>query len=89
MRGRLIAALGRLDAAAARRRERARTQVQHAAARLDALSPLSVLGRDYAVAWNADKTGVLRDSAGVAAGDIVHVTLARGELTCEVRKTTT
>jgi exodeoxyribonuclease VII large subunit len=87
LRGRLVAAQGRLDAGAVRRRERARAQLQHAVARLEAMSPLSVLGRGYAVAWNADKTRVLRDAEASAPGDVVHVTLARGELECEVRKT--
>jgi exonuclease VII large subunit len=44
-----------------------------------------VLGRGYAVAWNADKTRVLRDASTVDPGDTVRVTLARGELECEVR----
>jgi exodeoxyribonuclease VII large subunit len=53
--------------------------------RLETLSPLSVLGRGYAVCWNADRTRVIRDAAGVAQGDRVRVTLAQGELDCEVR----
>jgi exonuclease VII large subunit len=44
-----------------------------------------VLGRGYAVAWNADKTQVLRDAGSVNPGDTVHVTLANGELSCDVR----
>jgi exodeoxyribonuclease VII large subunit len=48
---------------------------------------LAVLGRGYAVAWNEDKTRVLRDASAVAPGDTVKVTLARGELDCEVRGT--
>jgi exonuclease VII large subunit len=47
-----------------------------------------VLGRGYAVAWNADKTRVLRDAATVDRGDTVRVTLSRGELECEVRRPT-
>jgi exodeoxyribonuclease VII large subunit len=89
MRGRLVASTGRLDAAVARDHERARARVQHAVARLEAMSPLSVLGRGYAVAWNADKTRVLRDADAAANGDVIHVTLARGELECEVRRTKT
>ena len=81
---RLVESVGRLESAVARRRHRAAAQVGTIAARLDALSPLAVLGRGYAVAWNADKTRVLRDAASVAAGDNVRVTLARGELQCEV-----
>ena len=57
------------------------------AGRLDALSPLGVLARGYAVCWNDTRTSILRDSAGVAVGDTVRVTLHRGELECDVRKT--
>ena len=55
------------------------------AARLDALSPLAVLGRGYAVCWNADRTHAIRDATAAAPGDRVRVTLAKGELDCEVR----
>ena len=57
-----------------------------AAARLDSLSPLAVLGRGYAVCWNADRTRIVRDAATVAPGDQVTVTLNRGELRCHVRE---
>jgi len=48
-----------------------------------------VLGRGYAVCWNADRTRVVRDAALVTRGDHVQVTLAKGELTCEVRERST
>jgi exodeoxyribonuclease VII large subunit len=84
IRTRLATSDGRMRSAATRRQDRARAQFQETAGRLDTLSPLAVLGRGYAVAWNADKTRVLRDGSAVAPGDTVHVTLARGELECEV-----
>ena len=84
---RLVAADGRMRGAATRRHDRARAQFQHAAGRLETLSPLAVLGRGYAVAWNADKTRVLRDATGVAPDDHIRVTLSRGEIEAKVTKT--
>jgi exodeoxyribonuclease VII large subunit len=85
IRTKLVAVDGRMRSAANRRRDRAHAQLQHAAGRLETLSPLAVLGRGYAVAWNADKTRVLRDASTVAPGDTVHVRLEKGELECEAR----
>jgi exodeoxyribonuclease VII large subunit len=88
IRTRLVASEGRLETAVRRRHHRAAAQLGNAAGRLDTLSPLAVLGRGYAVAWNADKTRVLRDASAVTPGDRVRVTLSKGELDCEVRDTT-
>ena len=85
IRTRLVAADGRLSAAIARRRHRADRQLRDCAGRLDTLSPLAVLGRGYAVCWNADRTAVIRDAAATTSGDRVRVTLANGEIHCEVR----
>jgi multidrug efflux pump subunit AcrA (membrane-fusion protein) len=57
------------------------------AGRLDTLSPLAVLARGYAVCWNADRTAIVRRAEAVNAGDRVRITLAEGELDCEVRRT--
>ena len=59
-------------------------RLRDGAGRLDTLSPLAVLGRGYAVCWNADRTRVLRDASATATGERVRVTLAKGELDCEV-----
>ncbi len=53
------------------------------AASLDALSPLKVLGRGYAMAQAADGT-VLRTSQQVQEGDRIHVRLGQGALDCTV-----
>ena len=53
------------------------------AASLDALSPLKVLGRGYAMAQAADGT-VLRTSRQVREGDRIHVQLGQGALDCTV-----
>ena len=85
VRTRLVSADGRLARAITRRRDRTAAQLAACAGRLESLSPLAVLGRGYAVAWNADKTVVLRDGSAVRTGDRVRVTLSKGELDCEVR----
>jgi len=85
IRVKLVGADGRLASAAGRRHDRADSQLRQAVGRLESLSPLAVLGRGYAVCWNADRTQALRDAAKVAPGDRVNVTLARGELECDVR----
>ena len=86
IRARLVAVTGRLDGAAKRRQQRADTQLRDAAARLETLSPLAVLGRGYAVCWTADRR-LVRSAADVAAGDTVRVTLSQGEIEAKVSKT--
>ena len=85
-RTRLVADEGRLDAAIRRKRHGLDARLSSLAARLDALSPLAVLGRGYAVCWNADRTKIIRDAASVEIGADVQVTLERGALTCEVKR---
>ncbi|MBI4886993.1 MAG: exodeoxyribonuclease VII large subunit [Acidobacteria bacterium] len=85
LRTRLVQADAGLGGATVRIRHGADGRLRSAAARLEALSPLSVLGRGYAVCWNGERTAIIRDAAAVAAGDRVRVTLANGELDCEVR----
>jgi exodeoxyribonuclease VII large subunit len=87
VRARLMGVDGALRSAAVRRRHLAGSQLQNCAARLESLSPLGVLGRGYAVCWNADRTTVIREAAEVLAGQPVRVTLSRGELQCIVYST--
>jgi exodeoxyribonuclease VII large subunit len=89
LRTRIVAADGRLAAAIGRRRQSASARAATLAARLDALSPLAVLARGYAVCWNAERTSIIRSATSVATGETVHVRLADGELTCEVREQAT
>ena len=84
IRTRLVGADGRLVRTAARTHHRAEARLGALAARLDSLSPLAVLGRGYAVCWNADRTAIIRDADTVSPGDRVKVTLERGELDCNV-----
>lgn len=84
LRGRLVQADGRLRAAITSRRHRAERQSGTLAARLEAMSPLAVLGRGYALCWNDAHTGIIRSASQVREGDRVRVTLAEGELGCTV-----
>ncbi|PYR31405.1 MAG: exodeoxyribonuclease VII large subunit [Acidobacteria bacterium] len=88
IRTRLATAGGRLTGAMTRRQHRADGQLRTCASRLETLSPLAVLGRGYSVCWTADRIRVLRDASETTTGERVRVTLARGELDCEVRSTT-
>ena len=85
IRTRLVAAEGLLGAAFTHAHHARQARLGTAAARLESLSPLAVLGRGYAVCWDADRTRVIRDAATVQQGDRVRVRLERGELDCDVR----
>jgi exodeoxyribonuclease VII large subunit len=61
-----------------------RARLGAASARLEALSPLGVLARGYALARDRSGT-VVTDATRFAPGEGVEVTLARGRLDCEVR----
>jgi len=58
-----------------------------AAARLQALSPLGVLARGYAIALHEDTGKALLDASQVAAGDRVVVRLHQGRLKARVEDT--
>ncbi len=83
-RSRLVAAGSRLDAALVRRRERAQGRLTELSGRLDALSPLGVLGRGYAICWQGDRRAIVRDAAAVSVGDDLVIGLGRGRLGCTV-----
>ncbi|MGE3511002.1 MAG: exodeoxyribonuclease VII large subunit [Vicinamibacterales bacterium] len=85
VRTRLVSADARAQAAMARRVHTATARLREEAGRLASLSPLGVLGRGYAVCWNADRTRIIRSAEQTATGERVSVTLAHGELECEVR----
>lgn len=54
------------------------------AAKLDALSPLKVLGRGYAIPYKEDK--VVASVGDVAAGDILQIKLCDGTIDCTVNE---
>jgi exodeoxyribonuclease VII large subunit len=86
-RTRLVTADGRLLASVRRAHNRADARLRACAGRLDTLSPLAVLGRGYAVCWTGDGSRILRRAVEVQAGDGVRVTLAMGEIECQVLRT--
>jgi exodeoxyribonuclease VII large subunit len=67
----------RLAAAAARPIERRGRDLAEASARLDALSPLAVLARGFALARRADGS-IVRDAAVLSPGETIDVRFARG-----------
>ena len=77
-----LASTSCIDATETRLQE-ARERLGLAAASLDALSPLAVLQRGYAIAQDASGRP-LRDAATVSAGDEVTVRLAKGKLNTRV-----
>ena len=85
-RARFDSALGSCNAAMQKQLTEAEKQLGLAAASLDALSPLAVLQRGYAIAQKADGT-LLRDTQSVSAGDRIRVRLARGALDARVERT--
>ncbi|PYT04170.1 MAG: exodeoxyribonuclease VII large subunit [Acidobacteria bacterium] len=85
MRVRAALACAALETAARAGLEDARTRLSVAAASLDAMSPLAVLGRGYAVAQD-EGGAVLRSSSDVKGGERVRVRLSRGALRCRVEE---
>jgi exodeoxyribonuclease VII large subunit len=82
---RFASALRALRREAATAVERGEARLAARAARLDALSPLAVLGRGYALVQRADDGAIVRAPGEVAAGDGLRIRLARGEIEAEVR----
>lgn len=64
--------------------DKARSRLKVAAASLDALSPLAVLERGYALAIRGDR--LLHDAGVVEIGDRIHLRLAKGSLDCRVEE---
>ena len=92
LRARLAEARVRFDSAYTdcntaieRQMDGARKRLGLAAASLDALSPLSVLQRGYAIAQREDGS-LLRDAKLVSPGDSVRLRLAKGTLVTRVER---
>jgi exodeoxyribonuclease VII large subunit len=74
----------RLKRGIERRVENDRRSVTEAAARLEAVSPLNVLGRGYSVTCDAQSEKIIRDAKDVAAGDEIVTWLGQGQLVSRV-----
>jgi exodeoxyribonuclease VII large subunit len=87
LRARLESASDSCDTAIEAQLQRARERLALSAASLDALSPLAVLHRGYAIAQ--DHSGrLVRDATQVSVGDEVNVRLAKGKLVTRVESQT-
>lgn len=75
----------RSNVAGQRLTETRRRELEKAMTRLDAMSPLRVLDRGYSITQKGDDT-ILRDAADVAAGDLLRIRLAKGEIRAEVKE---
>jgi exodeoxyribonuclease VII large subunit len=84
-RARLDAASSACDASLAEKLQEGRERLGLAAASLDALSPLGVLQRGYAIAQDASGK-LLRDAASVNEGDFVSVRLQKGKLGTRIER---
>ncbi len=73
----------RLDSAATRKLGRERQQFAALAAKLDALSPLKVLGRGYSIALDSEGRAV-KEAGQLRPGDRLSLRLAKGEADCLV-----
>jgi len=85
-RTRLELARAGLESGAGVALEAARARAAVAAAALDALSPLAVLGRGYALV-KSEQGRLVRAAREVSAGDRLSVRLAEGALRCRVEET--
>ena len=82
-RERLSALSAALPGSAARTVAQRRERLNALAAALDAMSPLKVLGRGYAIAQREDGKAVI-SAADVASGDKLKLTLSDGSVNCRV-----
>ena len=82
-RARLDAVTRAHDAAMSSRLERLRQQFGFSVAALEAMSPLKVLERGYAIAQDASGK-IVRDASAASVGDALRVRLWKGSLDCRV-----
>ena len=84
MRRDITARISELGAAAQKHLLRYRGRLDQTAARLEELSPVRILGRGYALVFDA-AGNLLKDAAQVKPGDDIRARLARGEIAAKVK----
>jgi len=77
----------RLKTALQHGQELRRRRLQGLVRALDAVSPLAVLGRGYAIVSREADGQIVREAGEVAAGDQIEARLHRGRLLCTVKQT--
>lgn len=65
-----------------------RMGLSHLGERLKDLNPTSVMERGYSITRKLPERIILRDVSGLKKGDHVNITLAKGELDCQIEKIT-
>jgi exodeoxyribonuclease VII large subunit len=80
-RGRLVGLSGRLEASARVGLDHGGERVSVAAGKLESLSPLAVLARGYAIAFDS-QGHVIKRAADVGSGERVRVRVSEGEIDC-------
>jgi exodeoxyribonuclease VII large subunit len=83
-RSRLQTSQQRLRAGFARQLLAGRSALGALSGKLSALSPLSVLGRGYALVWDAAEERLLRRADDAAVGDSLRIRLQEGALRATV-----
>ncbi len=85
---RLLAVRQRLFGAGLAAPLRKRAELRTRAAQLDALSPVAILGRGYAVAWKLPGETLVRTAGQLRPGDAVRVRFGEGSVEATVQKLT-
>jgi exodeoxyribonuclease VII large subunit len=65
---------------------RRRSRLERLASQMEALSPVAILERGYALVFDASGR-LVKDAANVKSGDEIKARLARGEIVADVKKT--
>jgi exodeoxyribonuclease VII large subunit len=74
----------KLDTLIARDRHLRQRRLGATAARLEALSPLAVLARGYALCWDVEQQTLVRRAVDVSPGDQIRVSLSEGSIEAAV-----